>query len=38
MLKDFGANEQIHAYLKRDKGMLKLAGSNKKATQKSSLY
>ena len=29
----FGANEQIHAYLKRDKGMLKLAGSNKKAAQ-----
>ena len=29
----FGANEQIHGYLKHDKGMLKLAGSNKKAAQ-----
>ena len=29
----FGANEQIHGYLKKDKSMLKLAGSNKHAAQ-----
>lgn len=29
----FGANEQIFGHYKRDKGMLKLAGSNKKAAQ-----
>ena len=29
----FGANEQIHGYLKKDKSMLKLAGSNKQAAQ-----
>lgn len=31
--KRFGANEQIHGYLKHDKGMMKLAGSNKQAAQ-----
>lgn len=31
--KRFGANEQINGYFKKDKGMLKLAGSNKQATQ-----
>ena len=29
----FGANEQIHGHLKKDKSMLKLAGSNKQAAQ-----
>ncbi len=29
----FGANEQIHGYLNKDKSMLKLAGSNKKVAQ-----
>ena len=29
----FGANEQIQAFLKTQKGILKLPGSNKKATQ-----
>ena len=29
----FGANEQIYGYFKHDKGMLKLAGSKKRAAQ-----